>query len=107
MLLYIKACDLCNFADDNSYITAYKCSLSLNIIRLGIDLSILLDWFDINYLVANPERFQLIILGNNIDTSEFSNAINNIVIIASSDVKLLGVTIDDKLDFKKAHFVFM
>ena len=100
MILFIKACDLCNFADDNS---AYKCSLSLNIIRLALelDLSILLDWFDVNYLVANPAKFQLIILGNNIDTNEFSIDINNIVLKASSDVKLLGVTIDDKLDFKK------
>ena len=33
--------------------------------------------------------------------ANFFFAIINIVIKASNDVKLLGVTIDDKLDFKK------
>ena len=52
MLLFTQTCDLCNFADDNS-IT--KCSFSLRIIResLEIELSILLNRYKVNYLVAN------------------------------------------------------
>ena len=56
-------------------------------------------------MVANPEKFQMIILGA--DSSYISIQTDCVIIKPSKEVTLLGVTIDDKLSFYlhiKEHF---
>ena len=97
LLFSIEKCDICNFADDNSL---YDCDDTFNKVlsRLNFDLRLIIDWFHCNSMVANPEKFQVIFLGNK-NNNEFSLNINDIVLNNSATVKLLGVVIDDKLSF--------
>ena len=60
--MFIKKTEVCNFADDS---TIYDCGKEVcNILEnLEHDLKILLKWFRINFLQANPGKFQFMILG--------------------------------------------
>ena len=58
-----------------------------------------MNWFQLNEMVANPKKFQLIFFGIRED-HELSIEINGAVIKMSATVKLLDVTIDSKLRFK-------
>ena len=51
-------------------------------------------------MAANPEKFQIMFLGLNENTS-INFDIGNVSINSTNHVKLLGVTIDNKLDFSK------
>ena len=51
-------------------------------------------------MAANPEKFQIMFLGMN-ENSSISIDIGNTSISSTNHVKLLGVTIDNKLDFTK------
>ena len=96
MLWFIEKTDICNFADDN---TIYSCAKSVNdvIENLQSDLKIALTWFKDNQMMANPGKFQFMILNKN--TINKSIVINNKTIESSKSVKLLGLTIDNKLNF--------
>ena len=60
--MFIEKSEICNFADDN---TIYGCGEDLSNIleNLKHDMKILLKWFRINSLQANPGKFQIRILG--------------------------------------------
>ena len=49
--------------------------------------------------VVNPRKFQIMFLGSNIDNSKITFMIENKRVKSRSEVKLLGITIDDKLSF--------
>ena len=59
--MFIEKTEVCNFADDN---TIYDCGENLSNIleNLKHDLEILLEWFTINTLQANPGKFQFMFL---------------------------------------------
>ena len=63
-------------------------------------LSNVMDWFKINYLKANPGKFQFIVLGAN-KNNWFNLNVAGKVIPSSSAVKLYGITIDYELKFEK------
>ena len=96
MLCFIEKIDICNFANDN---TIYSFAKSINdvIENFQSDLKIALKWFKDNQMMANPEKFQFMILSKN--TINKSIVINNKTIESSKPVKLLGLTIDNKLNF--------
>ena len=96
MLWFIEKTDICNSADGN---TIYSCVKSVNdvIEDLQSDLKIALKWFEDNQMMANPGKFQFRILSKN--TINKSIVINNKTIESSKSVKLLGLTIDNKLNF--------
>ena len=50
-------------------------------------------------MVANPGKFQIMFLGSNIDNSKITFMIENKRVKSRREVKLLGITIDDKLSF--------
>ena len=56
-------------------------------------------WFTVNSLNPNPGKFQYMILGKCV-TNQLSLFINGIKIERTSEVVLLGITIDDQLTFK-------
>ena len=96
MLWFVEKTDICNFADDN---TIYSCAKSVNdvIENLQSDLKIALKWFKDHQMMANPGKFQFMILSKN--TINQSIVINNKTIESLKSVKLLGLTIDNKLNF--------
>ena len=64
MLWFVEKTDICNFADDN---TICSCAKSVNdvIENLQSDLKIVLKWFKNNQMMANPGKFQFMILSKN------------------------------------------
>ena len=96
MLWFIEKTNICNFADEN---TMYSCAKSVNdvIENLQSDLKIALKWFKDNKMMANPGNFQFMILSKN--TINKSIVINNKTIESLKSVKLLRLTIDNKLNF--------
>ena len=56
-------------------------------------------WFTVNSLKPNPGKFQYMILGKCV-TNKLPLFINSIKIEKTSEVVLLGITIDDQLTFK-------
>ena len=91
--------EICNFADDN---TPYATNNTLEevINNLENDLSLILQWFTENGMVANPEKFQLMFLGLKND-QQMCLRIDDQIINQCQQVKLLGITIDSKLNFDK------
>ena len=68
--------------------------------NLEIDLSRLFKWFAENGMVANPKKFQLMLLGLTRHRRLRLNIEGNKV-SARDCAKLLGVQIDNKLKFDK------
>ena len=59
-----------------------------------------MNWYKLNEMVANPEKFQLIFFGLKED-HDLCIGINGDTIKMSNKIKLLGVTIDLKLRFNE------
>ena len=98
-VMFIKETELCNFADDNSL---YASSYSLDELKsiLERETSNALHWFLTNSMAANPAKFQIMFLGVGNEENVCLN-LNGVTLTSTPYVKLLGVYIDSKLDFKK------
>ena len=96
MLWFVEKTGICNFADDS---TIYSCAKSVNgiIENIQADLKIALKWFQDNQMMANPGKLQFTILSKK--TINKSIVIDNKTIESLKSVKLLGSTIDNKLNF--------
>ena len=94
---FIHNSNLANYADDT---TPYTIDIKIDALleRLCTDTSVLIKWFKNNYLQMNPDKCHLLI--SKIDKNISIN-IDNEIINCSKSVKLLGITIDNKLDFKE------
>ena len=82
--------------DDN---TPYEIDRHLNdvVIHLEENVIILSEWFTNNYFKMNADKSQLIVPNHN---SEVIMYIDNNIIRSDKAVKLLGIHIDNNLDFK-------
>ncbi|XP_057297642.1 uncharacterized protein LOC130628675 [Hydractinia symbiolongicarpus] len=91
--------DLHNYADDNT-ISAYSNTIKNLIKTLERESEIALSWLNNNKMIASPNKFHSILLSRaKIDNSKLEINIGDRVIQSERSVKLLGVTIDDKLNF--------
>ena len=90
-----ESSDICNFADDDT-LYEFKPTIGVVICQLKLDLQFAITWFNINGLVANPEKFQIIFSSTDISIS-FN--IGSCTFTNSKQVKLFGITIDSKLFF--------
>ena len=96
LLLIQDHCDIYNYADDNSIGCSGE-SIEEVVQELQMVAELMLNWFDSNYLQANPNKFQFII-HNNVPNN-CSLSINNVTLKPMEEVKFLGVIIDRKLSF--------
>ena len=96
LLLIQDHCDIYNYADDNSIGCSGESTEEV-VQKLQMVASLMLNWFDSNYLQANRNKFQFII-HNNVPNN-CSLSINNVTLKPMEEVKLLGVIIDRKLSF--------
>jgi len=96
---FIKS-DLGNFADDNTISDAAKTIPDL-IKSLEKESNNAIEWLISNNMIVNPDKFQGIILGKNTSEETYELKFDNNVIQTSSDVILLGIEIDNKLNFNK------
>jgi hypothetical protein len=98
IFLYIdQNISLINYADDNTLVYSHKDKNTM-ITRLEHASQQAINWFTINKMKANPNKFQALYLSRDSDSSVHFN-INESVLTPDKTVKLLGVTIDDKLCF--------
>lgn len=90
--------DLYNYADDN---TLSYGSNDLNdlIVTLEEESGFLIKWFSDNHMQANPDKFQAISVGKKTHDMKISFNLNGNTIECDDEVKLLGVTLDFKLNF--------
>ena len=81
-------------------IMLYSCDKELGTVisNLKYDMTNILNWFRYNSMKANPDKFQFMILGPS-DDKCFILKINAIEIRNTTEVELLGLTIDHKLKF--------
>ena len=95
IFLFVDETNLTNYADDN---TPYAIDLNIDQLmnRLTHDASILIRWFKDNYFKMNADKCQLLITNHVEDVSAVMDGEN---INCKKSVKLLGITIDNKLDF--------
>ena len=97
LLYFIKDSEICNFAYDNT-LSVLEFDLDTLIIKLENDLQQVLQWLEINNLVANPSKFQFMLLGLS-NKHNLSLKVDGNTVKATKEVKLLGVTIDQNLNF--------
>ena len=88
---------LTNFTDDN---TPYAIDTDIKeiISKVETDTIRLLNWFEINYFKMNADKCKLLITNHE---NDISFSINGNIIDASKSVKLLGIKIDNNLDFNE------
>jgi len=99
LFLYVNEAgvEIYNYADDNtvSYVSDTVDDLILNINRFGSQMT---EWFRVNAMKANPEKYQTIVFGRGHDASaQFS--VSGVDITSEKSVKLLGISIDRGLTF--------
>ena len=90
-----------NFADDN---TLSACAENMEELKLKLEegASKALKWLVSNKMIANPDKFKVIVLKKpSINVEDIIVNVGNQEIKPSSSVKLLGLNIDNKLNFKK------
>ena len=96
IFLFAKNSTLCKYADDNTQISCEK-TIDQVISNLQTDFHTLKVWFYDNFLVLNPKRCHFMTLGSGNNICNF--ACNDTVIKNSLSEKILGLTIDNSLDF--------
>ena len=88
-----------NFADDNT-LSAFANNLNTLIEKLEGDSGKAIKWFTDNHMIANPDKFKVIVLyKDRRDTSGTKFNINNANILSEKEVTLLGIDIDNRLSF--------
>ena len=92
---FASKCDITNYADDT---TPYSIDKTMDALlsSLESDTNIFIKWFSDNYLQLNADKCHLIISKH---SKDISINVENEIIECSNSVKLLGVTIDNKLNF--------
>ena len=96
LVFAIKDCRLINYADYSKLYLSHQDPL---VVQEGInqDLANTIQWFQQNGMIANPEKYQAVVLGNT--AHDFEIKCSEELIPISSEIKLLGVTLDNKLKF--------
>ena len=97
VFFFVPETDMTNFADDN---TPYSIEKNIDdlLTSLAKNTSVLVKWFEINFFKMNPDKCKLLVC--NYDRDCFIK-IQDEIIQSSKSVKLLGITITNKLDFSE------
>ena len=96
IFLFAKNSTLCNYADDNTQFS-YEKTIDQVINNLQTDFYTLKVRFYDNFLFLNPKKCHFMTLGNRNNICNF--ACNDTIIKNSLSEKILGLTIDNNLDF--------
>ena len=100
LFFIIKEAVLANFADENAiYVGCKDLTELLEILRKECETAI--NWFKTNNIIANPDKFQSMATSSKKDLIKSLLNTNGVELIIESSVKLLGIEIDNKLNFEK------
>ena len=99
LFFFVSDLSLHNIADDNTLSAFAKTILELiDILQSGSE--IVIDWFKNNKMMVNPDKFQAILLDKRKgDHTNQRIVVDNQNLKVVSSVELLGIHIDDKLNF--------
>ena len=101
LIFFIEKADIINYADDNT-ISAHAKSIPELIKLLENESEIAINWFRSNEMIVNPDKFQAIIINRNKkDDKEYTLNFDNKIVKTSKEVTLLGIDIDNNLNFNK------
>ena len=93
---FISDISIANYADDNTPYTTEKSITSL-LETLEVETNVLLDWLRTNEMRQNEDKSHLLV----INQENVSVTLGNEDISCSSTVDLLGIKIDNKLNFNE------
>ena len=96
---FIKRASVHNLADDN-ILSSFPKTVSDLIKALEDESRAAINWFSMNHMIANPDKFKAIFLDK--QNSDFSNtkiSVNKENLETVASVKLLGIQIDSQLNF--------
>ena len=98
LLWFMKDCEVCNFADDT---TIFVCDKDLDVMRYKLEKSadIAIEWFRTNYFKLNTDKCKLIVGCRK--SHSITARIGTSLVEEVSSVKLLGINIDNKLNFNE------
>ena len=98
LFYFLQRTEVCNFVDDT---TPYACDPLLEnvLIDLEHDFSLSIEWFENNHMKLNADKCHLFISGNKYEHGWVNTGVSKLW--ESSNVKLLGVNIDNHLKFDK------
>ena len=101
LYLWVSKTNLLNFADDNT-ISAAANTIEKLTSTLEQDSQAAVDWFEINEMIVNPDKFLAIVVKKNCRMKD-SDALNisNQTINSENCVKMLEIEIDSTLSFNK------
>ncbi len=95
----LECCELYNYADDN--ILSYNDEDVNKVIQtISAELVKIINWFKVNSLAANPDKFQCLTLGKDWEEGITFN-VGDTKIVPSRIVKSLGISIDNNLNFNE------
>ena len=97
MFYFISKSDIANYADDTTPFTVNKTMDSL-LDSLGKDTDSLIKWFRDNYLKLNAEKCHLLVSNH---SKDIEINVGEEIIECEKSVKLLGVTLDNQLNFNE------
>ena len=99
LLLFVKTAEVYNYADDNTSVHFSKTLPDLVKI-LEEECNVSLDCLKSNEMIANPEKINaLIVKKDRPDTSGVTIKLKDHNIQSKTNVKLLGITLDNQLNF--------
>ena len=97
LFLFVSNASLSNCADDNT-LCNFEDNLTKNKDNLRSRFDTVHQCFYENYIVLNARKCQFMCLGNNTENKTF--LFHNILMENSKEQKIIGVIIDNKLNFK-------
>ncbi len=95
LLYFLPEDSVVNFADDNTLYAVDKSPRSLNS-KINSTVQQAQLWYRENGMQPNPTKFQAIFFG---DTPKSTINADNVIVDISEYIKLLGVTLDSKLNY--------
>ena len=99
LFFFILIASVHNFADDST-LSAFAENVSKLINILQSESEVITDWFKENQMIVNPDKFQVIIIDKKKgDHTNEKVVIDNKQIKTVPSVELLGIQLDDKLNF--------
>ena len=98
MFLFMERCNLYNYADDNSIIYSSP-DIETVILNLKHDCQNAIQWFTNNGMKANPNKFQFMVISSKQMEPQNIELHGGVSITSEPSVKILGVVIDDRLNF--------
>ena len=96
LIFAIRDCRLISYADDTKLHLSHQDPQAVED-GINLDLTNTIQWFQQNGMIANPDKYQALVLGNT--AHDFNIKCKEKPIPVSSEIQLLGVTLDNKLKF--------